>query len=99
MHELEEYERHAAAKADSAKAETNRVCPFYCAHQYADWLSINCWHCKKYTGRNGACEIDDALTQASWGDGMVSADLAKRMGYSYPLPYCWQCPEKVDDGW
>jgi hypothetical protein len=74
-----------------------RISPFSSGTQYLDWLDKNCCHCKKYTGENGDCEINDAISLAACGDGTVSAKIAKRMGYASPLAYCWECPEREDE--
>jgi hypothetical protein len=76
---------------------TGRISPFYNGTQYLDWQDANCCHCKKYTGENGACEINDAISLAACGDGTVSAEIAERMGYSNPLAYCWKCLEREDE--
>lgn len=62
--------------------------PFHCGTQHADWLCSNCERC----ARKGACEIETAVSEAAYGDGTVSRDIAKRMGCD-PLGYVWQCTE------
>jgi hypothetical protein len=74
---------------------TGRMRPFSSGMQRMDWQDANCCRCKKYTGENGACEVDDAISLAACGDGTVSAEIAKRMGYASPLAYCWQCLERL----
>jgi hypothetical protein len=76
---------------------TGRIRPFSSETQYWDWQEANCCRCKKYTGQDGSCDINDAISDAACGDGTVSAKIAKRMGYASPLAYCWDCPEREDD--
>lgn len=76
-----------------------KVSPFHCGSQHADWVCANCDHCDKYDPERpvddpDACDIDNALTVASLGDGTVSEEIARRMGYrSGTFVYNWPCPE------
>jgi hypothetical protein len=79
-----------------AKRE-QRISPFSSGAQRMDWQDANCCRCKKYTGQDGSCEIDDAISLAACGDGTVSAKIATRMGYASPLAYCWECLEREGD--
>jgi hypothetical protein len=76
---------------------TGRIRPFSSGAQRMDWQDANCCRCKKYTGQDGSCEIDDAISLAACGDGTVSAKIATRMGYASPLAYCWECLEREGD--
>lgn len=70
---------------------------FSCGTQFADWQEANCFRCTKYDYENpGArCDLDMALLEAQVGDGTVSAEIARRLGYEEGSPprYCWQCGE------
>lgn len=79
------------------KTRADRIRPFSSGAQRMDWQDANCCRCQKYTGQGGSCEIDDAISLAACGDGTVSAEIAKRMGYASPLAYCWECPEREGD--
>jgi hypothetical protein len=82
--------------AKREQLRTGRVRPFSSGMQYLDWQDANCCRCQKCTGDDGACEINDTISLAACGDGTVSAEIAKRMGYASPLAYCWECPERED---
>lgn len=72
--------------------------PFSNGTQYIDWQIRNCDRCKKActdSGNSPICPIKKALALASWGDGTISDELGKRMGYEPGNPrYTWDCPEK-----
>jgi hypothetical protein len=72
------------------------VQPFYCGSQFGDWIDRNCSRCSKYDPdeATGECEIDDALGMAYLGDGEISEEIARRMGYDEAV-YSWDCPERV----
>ena len=44
----------------------------------------------EYTGE---CEIDGALGLALFGHGLVTGDIAERMGYREGY-FSWDCPER-----
>lgn len=81
--------------------------PFANGAQFIDWQNNNCCRCTKYsfqidpaTGKTRAplndeqvCPIELALLEAGWGNGTVMPDIAKRMGFTDPLKYCWPCGE------
>lgn len=71
--------------------------PFSNGSQYADWQMSNCERCKKYNPAKAspeACEIDYAIGSAYLGDGAVSEDIARRMGYTdHRDAYNWPCGE------
>ena len=75
----------------------DRIRPFSCGSQFSDWQMSNCERCKKYSERiedPPLCEIDYDLGMAYLGDGTVSPDIAKRMGYTDNQgKYNWQCGE------
>lgn len=60
----------------------DRVRPFYCGTQGADWRTWNCENCYKHdsSGDAASCPIERALDEAYWSDGTVSAEIAQRMG-------------------
>lgn len=75
--------------------------PFSCGSQFLDFQNSNCCRCTKYNPEGiGKCEIDNALLEAQFGDGSVSAEIAERMGFLDNSPprqegfsYNWQCGE------
>jgi hypothetical protein len=75
--------------------------PFSCGSQYGDWRSRNCDRCAKgYDNQEpqpangiGPCEIDNAVSMAYLDRGTVTPTIAKRMGYTDPCAYSWECPE------
>jgi hypothetical protein len=83
-------------------ATPERIRPFYCGSQYGDWQDRNCLRCTKYNPDefDGACEIDGALGMGYLTDGMVTAEIARRMGYREASPselpeYTWPCPDRI----
>lgn len=80
-------------------ADKTRVRPFCNGSQHRDWLDRNCWRCIKYDAETPPkdCEIDAALGESMFGDGTISAEMAKRMGFTDPLTYSWDCPERRED--
>ncbi len=90
-----------------APKEGDRVRPFSCGSQYADWVAANCEECAKASEwyRDGkpafTCDLEAALSHASIGDGTVDADTARRIALPVrevgrPGPYCWRCGEWQD---
>ena len=72
----------------------NKVRPFYCGTQCADWRISNCERCKKFDYDNPKCEIDIAIAQAQFGDGTFTPEMAKRMGWTNDCKeYIWMCSE------
>ncbi|MHB0967422.1 MAG: hypothetical protein ACYC36_13315 [Bellilinea sp.] len=70
--------------------------PFSSGTQFADWTENNCRRCKRYGTKPDPekCEIDFAFGDAFWGDGSVSEDIAKRMGYlDNQRSLVWRCNE------
>lgn len=70
-----------------------RVRPFYCGTQKADWLADNCGNCHKgYNEKTDKhyCQIEEALDQAYFGDGYIESGIAARMG----MPEVWRCREQ-----
>ena len=66
--------------------------PFSNGAQFADW-TMQCQDCQK----REKCEILKALVQAYWGDGTVSRDIAKRMGFfEHRKELVWRCNEYVE---
>lgn len=88
---------------------TARVSPFHCGTQFGDWTSRNCDTCTKgiyaVTGKDAPtwaevpedrrCAIEYALGEAYIGDGTISAEIARRMGYGDDVRQRvpWRCPE------
>ena len=83
--------------------EHNRISPFSCGTQYMDWEAANCLRCKKSVDVNDdvfVCDIQEALGLACIGDGYVTDDIARRMGYfdnngKGSFAYCWKCNEVI----
>lgn len=69
----------------------NRVSIFSNGSQYMDWMDRNCCECAKEV-----CEYQRAISVAAIDDGTISNEIAKRMGYTDPLEYTWDCPEKEE---
>lgn len=87
-------------------AESAAVRPFANGCQFMDWLDKNCCNCTRYSWAKDAsgetrpaleegqeCQIELALHGAAWGDGKVSREIARRMGYTNTLKYGWRCGE------
>lgn len=78
------------------------VRPFDSSSQYTDWTARNCRGCTKYDPEMaGDCEIDLAVGCALIGDGLVSDEIADRMGYTTAhadgtFPFSWECPERIE---
>lgn len=71
-----------------------KIYPFSNGSQFMDWAASNCDRCKKSTESGDfTCDIQKEISYAAIDDGSVSEDIAKRMGYSDPLLYCWMCTE------
>ena len=82
------------------------VRPFSNGTQFADWTGWNCDLCRKGENPDAIpdCDIALALGEGYWGDGTVTPEIARRMGYyeahaegEYPA-YNWRCPEKGAQG-
>lgn len=80
--------------------EANDVRPFHCGSQDADWTERNCWDCRKEWQEDAPtewpCDIQKALQDAYWDNGTISAEIARRMGYTACDVYTWDCPEKEE---
>ncbi len=82
-----------------------RVSPFHCGSQMGDWETKNCNNChlqgyyRDQENQNNwvwRCDIQKAVGEAYIGDGMVSGDIAERMGATRnELAYGWRCNELV----
>lgn len=83
--------------------EGERVRPFSCGSQYADWADKNCNCCVKGVDwdapvPDSRCDIERALSLANIRDGTVGADTARRMALPVLAageapPYGWRCGE------
>lgn len=64
-----------------------KVRPFSNGSEYDTWSSLCCEKCKKACSPNTnyefLCGIEEALTEASFSDGLVSEDIARRMGLTW----------------
>jgi len=75
--------------------DAERIRPFYCGSQAADWFASNCGRCAKslYDASSiPLCDIERALQVAEDGDGIVSIDIAVRMGVAIDR-LVWRCGE------
>ena len=82
--------------------EKKKVCPFSNGTEYMIFEEMNCWKCKKdfneenpeIGGINHKCEIEQALAVAYVSDGLVSEEIAIRMGLGNGYK-AWdgKCPE------
>lgn len=74
---------------------TGKVRPFDSGSQFTDWIGCNCMRCAKYNFANPQnCEIDYALGLGYLGDGLVTDEIARRMGYTDNKGrYVWMCGE------
>lgn len=76
-----------------------RVEPFYCGTQMADWHGYNCNHCRKRGAYQAPpdrdfkwnCEIQSAVDLAYLTTGDVSAEIGRRMGACDDAN--WRCGE------
>lgn len=68
-----------------------RVRPFSNGFEYQVWNGANCDHCFA----SSVCSIEEALSIAHFGDGLVEAEIAERMGYSHERSreLAWRCGE------
>lgn len=70
--------------------------PFSCGSQYADWTSRNCGSCKKgFDDRyfKFKCDYEFALGFSFMGDGTISEEVARAIGYLDNINcYIWECP-------
>lgn len=69
--------------------------PFANGSQFSDWCGANCDRCTKATKD---CDLLLALDTAYFTDGMISDEIAKRIGAVLSdgqrnRCYCWECPE------
>lgn len=66
--------------------------PFANGTQFLDWETNNCDRCERDPA---VCEVSVALTVACFGDGLVSFEVAKRMGCTDygDDHYTWPCLE------
>lgn len=76
---------------------SERVYLFSNGSQHMDWTDRNCCRCAKdvQEGKPVTCELQIAMGEAFFGDGSVPTAMAKRLGYSDPLAYTWDCAERV----
>ena len=79
--------------------QTEQARPFYCGTQAADWKASNCWRCTKaYDEQAGEwrCDLERAIDDAQFGDGTISPDIARRIGYdNSSFAHVWACTEVV----
>lgn len=66
--------------------------PFSNGAQFGDWTASNCDGCTKSPDNGGKCDIFEAIGDGNVGDGTVSDEIGKRMGYDR-AEYVWPCTE------
>ena len=83
--------------------------PFDSGSHHLDWENYNCCRCTKYPddmqwtteeSRALICPILMAISEAAIGDGLITKDIAKRMGFpnwTEPLNFMWRCTEFEDN--
>lgn len=78
---------------------SDRIRPFANGTEYALWQEHNCCRCKRcdwdklaLTGWDTGCELENALSYGSGSDGTISAEIARRLGYSESEG--WTCAER-----
>lgn len=73
-----------------------RYGPFSTGSQYGEWCSRNCDSCKKGFDKKRSkfrCDYEFALGAAYCGDGQVTEEVAKAIGYlDNKECYIWECP-------
>ena len=78
--------------------EGEKIRPFCCGSQFADWVSYNCQNCKKQYDEDNMqyhCDIEEAIGDGYVGDGTIPFEIWKRMGgEANKGAYNWECPEK-----
>jgi hypothetical protein len=82
--------------------ESGRVRPFSTASERCYWHDENCVSCAKqpkdwHHRSEDDCPIFDALSEGGIGDGMISAEIAERMGCTVSHAYgeCPRCKEHL----
>ncbi len=83
----------------SKSSNSDRVRPFYCGTQFADWTERNCARCKHGYDEQAEefkCFLEKALGEALIGDGTITLEVARKIGWEKPppFPYTWDCPER-----
>lgn len=71
-----------------------RVRPFSSGGQFSNWSSSNCDRCINGGDRQllPTCEIELAIGEAYLGDGTVSVEVARQVGYfDNKGYYVWPC--------
>jgi hypothetical protein len=74
--------------------------PFSTGSQFADWTSRNCDSCKKGYDKKRSkfkCDYEFALGFSYVGDGMITEEIARAIGYLDNFNeeeecYIWECP-------
>jgi len=62
----------------------DRVSPFSCGSEFADWHSNNCGECRDgydYDAEEFGCRLERALSWACIDDGMIDRDIAMVIGW------------------
>lgn len=84
------------AEADSESEHYCRACtrPFSCGDELYAWLDANC---SSPCPAHNACMLEDAIWEAYYGAGTVSAEVAAAIGYSDELRarLGWPCQART----
>jgi hypothetical protein len=75
----------------------NKIKPFYCGSQAAEWKCRNCFECVKGYDDDKSkwnCDIELAIDEAFMNDGSMTKEMADAMGYN-DKAYSWDCPSRV----
>lgn len=77
---------------------SDRIRPFYCGSQWADFQCSNCDRCTKdYDVKDESyrCDLQQLIDEAALGDGTVSIETARRMGIVDATRghFLWPCAE------
>jgi len=72
--------------------------PFACGTQFMDWERRNCERCAKaWADDEFHCDLQKALSLGAVGDGTITTEVARRIGFTDPLRFSWDCPERTAD--
>jgi hypothetical protein len=75
---------------------SGRIWAFSNGTEHMDWEYRNCDRCRKtYNDDSGRslCDLNDAIAEAAFTDGYVSADIANRLGWTVDDIGHGACPE------
>lgn len=77
--------------------QPQKVAPFYCGSQRADWKFHNCFACVHGyddAARTWRCDLERGLDESYMGDGHVTRELAAAIGMPDDCRvHNWRCPK------